>query len=304
MDALTSVSDVARVQDQPPAGSLISALHVLAVRTWHRLQMSKFKKTVKAALVAGACGVGICAAAKKFKLSRVVSDIAQSVEAVPFPGTRLYSFLAAKQLRPLYAAIADQLADSDSFHRLLDLGTGPGYLPIELAKRDPEISIIGVDEAPDMIRIANANARAFGITGDLEFRVGDPLNLPYPGRYFDIVVSVNVLHHWKDPLAVFEEVHHILAPGGQFWVYDYRKDVPEDVWAVLDRELSPMLKVALQFGPVASSRATYSEEALLDIAERSHFVDPVVEDQTLPLFGTDMPVFVRTILHKPTGNPE
>ncbi len=296
---LSPVPDAVCVERVPASGNLITRVLSLTVRAWHAFQMSNLKKTLKAALIAGACGIGLCAIARKLRLPRAVSDFAQSVEAVPFPGTRIYSFLAAKQLRPLYGAVAKQLADADSFHRILDLGTGPGYLPIELARLKPELCIIGIDEAPDMIRIANANARAFGINQDVEFRTGDPANLPYPGRYFDAVVSVNVLHHWRDPLSIFEEVSHILVPGGQFWIYDYRKDVPEDIWDSMECRLSPLNRLALEFGPVASSRAAYSVDQLMDMGRRANFTDISVEEETLPAFGCDIPAFIRLILHKP-----
>lgn len=260
--------------------------------------MSKLKKALKTGIIAGACGIGLCALARKFKVSTLVSDFAQSVEAVPFPGTRLYSFLASRQLRPLYAAIAEQIAAADGFMRILDLGTGPGYLPIEIALRNPDISIIGVDMSPDMVRMAQANAQASGIGKSVEFQTGDPVSIPYPGRYFDLVVSVNVLHHWSDPVAVFEEVYYALAPGGQFWVYDYLKNVSAEQWAALEEKLSPMLRMALQFGPIASSRAAYSENDLRKIAERAHFSEATIEKIELPLFGHPMPVFLRAVLRK------
>jgi SAM-dependent methyltransferase len=275
-----------------------------AERPWKDLEMSKLGKILKTGVVAGVCGVGLCALARKLKLPELVSDLAQSVEAVPFPGTRLYSFLAGRQLRPLYAAIADQIAGADGFERVLDLGTGAGYLPIEVALRNPETVICGVDRSLDMVRIAHANARVSGCGGAVSFEVGDTSSLPYPGRYFDLVVSVNVLHHWKDPLAVFEEVYHVLAPGGQFWIYDYVKHVPQKTWDALLEKLSPMLRWALQFGPIASSRAAYSEGDFLKLARKTNFVDASVEKLTLPLFGHDMPVFMRAVLHKPALHAE
>lgn len=266
--------------------------------------MSKLGKMLKTGVVAGICGLGLCALAKKLKLPELASDLAQSVEAVPFPGTRLYSFLAGKQLRPLYAAIADQVAGADGFQRILDLGTGAGYLPIEVALRNPQVVLSGIDPSLDMVRIASANARASGLGDGVSFEVGEAAYLPYPGRYFDLVVSVNVLHHWRDPLAVFEEVYHVLEPGGQFWIYDYVKHVPQKTWDALLGKLSPMLRWALQFGPMASSRAAYSEADFLKLARKTHFEDSTVEKQTLPLFGHDMPVFMRAVLHKPALHAE
>jgi len=268
-------------------------------RVFSGFNMSKLKKVLKAGVVAGACGIGLCALARKFKVSTLVSDFAQSVEAVPFPGTRLYSFLASRQLRPLYVAIAEQIAAADGFARILDLGTGPGYLPIEIATRNPDVSVIGVDMSPDMVRMAHANALASGVGKSVEFRTGDPISIPYPGRYFDLVVSVNVLHHWSDPIAVFEEVYYALVPGGQFWVYDYIKHVPPKQWASLEEKLSPMQRMALQFGPIASSRAAYSENDLHKMAERTHFAEATIEKIELPLFGHPMPVFLRAVLRKP-----
>jgi SAM-dependent methyltransferase len=297
-------SDAVCVEHILTSGNLITRIQTLCIRVLRIFQMSSFKKTLKTAIVTGACGIGLCAIARKLNLPRAVSGFAQSVEAVPFPGTRLYAFLAAKQLRPLYAAVADQMSKCDAFRRVLDLDTGPGYLAIELARRKRDLCIIGVDDEPDMIRLANANARVFRAGQNVEFKIGDPSNLPYPGRYFDVVVSANVLHHWRDPLAVFEEVYHILAPGGQFWIYDYRKDIADDMWDRLECKLSPLNRLALEFGPVAASHAAYSESELLDLAERAHFVDPSVEQETLPLFGCKVPAFMRLILHKAAHNQD
>ena len=260
--------------------------------------MGKLAKALKTGIVAGACGVGLCALARKLKLSSRVAEVAQSIEAVPFPGTRLYTFLASRGLRPLYSAIADDITGTDRFSRVLDLGTGVGYLPIELAMRN-SATIVGVDPSPDMIRIANANALAYGVAKEVEFATGDTVNLPFPGRYFDLVVGVNVLHHWRAPLAVFEEVFHILVPGGQFWIYDYRKDVPPETWESLETKLPFFQRLGLQFGPIASSKVAYSEPELLTLASKTHFEEPIIEKVTLPLFSQPMPVFIRLKLHKP-----
>jgi ubiquinone/menaquinone biosynthesis C-methylase UbiE len=261
--------------------------------------MSMIKKAAKGVLLAAACGAGLCALGKKGGIGRVVSDIAQSVEGVPFPGTAMYAFLAAKQLQPLYAAIAEQMSEDEPFRRLLHIDTGAGYLPIELARRDSSRHLIGLDESRDMIRIARANARAFGVRRSVQFRTGSPSNLPYPGRYFDRVVSVNVLRQWHNPLEVMEEVFHILEPGGHFWIYDYRKGLPEDMWSNVQCELPHLMKMALQFGPMASSRDSLDPERVMELATQSHFIHQGMDEMALPVFGCEMPAFTRTILMKP-----
>lgn len=264
-----------------------------------RLNMKTLRRIFRTVIAAGICGIGLCALAVKLKLSSRIAELAQSIEAVPFPGAKLYTFLASRHLRPLYAAIADQVVAEGHFERILDLGTGPGYLPIEIALRDRAVTASGIDPSADMVRIAEADARASHVTRSVEFSIGHPNNLPFPGRYFDLVLSVNVLHHWPEPLEVFEEIFHILVPGGQFWIYDYRRDVPPETWESLQARLPFLLRAALLFGPMASSKVAYSEESLLEMARETHFERPTIENPTLPLFGSPMQVFNLLKLHKP-----
>lgn len=261
--------------------------------------MRVVKKAVKVALVAGVVGIGLHAVSRKLKLPSRIADFAHSVEGVPFPGTKLYSFLAAREFVSMYKAIADDILTGDHFERILDIGTGVGYLPIELAQKGLGISIVGMDQSPEMTRIANANARAFGVDKTVQLATGDPANLPFPGRYFDLVVAVLVLHHWKDPSAVFEEVFHVLKPGGQFWIYDYRKNVPEEIWDTLLSKLSWLQKTLLLFGPIPSSKAAYEKQQVLVLAKRFHFEEIETEEIALPLFEKAMPVFNRFRFRKP-----
>ncbi|MCL6628310.1 MAG: class I SAM-dependent methyltransferase [Armatimonadetes bacterium] len=266
---------------------------------FQELKMRVVKKAVKVALVAGVVGIGLHAVSRKLKLPSRIADFAHSVEGVPFPGTKLYSFLAAREFVGMYKAIADDILTADHFERILDVGTGVGYLPIELAQKDREISIVGIDQSPEMTRIANANAHAFRVDKAVQLVTGDPANLPFPGRYFDLVVAVLVLHHWKDPSAVFEEVFHVLKPGGQFWIYDYRKNVPEEIWDTLRSKLSWLQKTLLLFGPIPSSKAAYEKEQVLALAKRFHFEEIETEEIALPLFEKAMPVFNRFMFRKP-----
>jgi ubiquinone/menaquinone biosynthesis C-methylase UbiE len=278
-----------------PAADLARAL------SWLRrnLTMSMFRRVIKGLVIGGACGVGLCAIAKKAKLSDRIVDFAQNVEGVPFPGTRLYAFLASRQLRSLYREIADEIADSGIEGKVLDLGTDLGYVPIELARKKPSLAVIGIDTSSDMVQIAEANARSEGVNGKPEFGVGDPTNLPFPGRYFDLVVSINVLRQWAEPRAVFAEVHHILNSHGEFWVYGYKKDIPRELWLELADKLPAHQRVLLQLGPAISSKAALGEDEIIRLAQEAHFEVVSTEDKCLTMFHECMPVFVKVRLKKP-----
>lgn len=237
--------------------------------------------------------------ARKPGLTARLADAIHSIETVPLPGTRLYSFLTAKQIRPLYAAIAEQIVRDEHFSRILDVGSGPGYVAVEIALRNPDASVFGIDTSSYMVDIARANAQLAKATKSVQFQTGDPQTLPFPGRYFDLALSANVLHHWKQPLAVFESVYHVLANGGEFWVYDYRSDTAAEIWEEIGRGLSFSMRTALQFGPMASSRSAYGPQQLLELARQTHFECLGVENITLPLFGRQAAAFNRLRLRRP-----
>jgi len=285
----------------PPFGFWKSAGYILgAIQrfVFGCKSMGKLGKAIKTGLMVGASGLALYSIARRLKLTNRIARALQDVEAVPFPGTRLYAFLAAKQLRPLYQEICREILEEKKFKRVLNLNTGPGYLPIELALQDNSIEVTGTDPSPDMVQIARANARAEDINEQIHFAIGDSSNLPFPGRYFDLVISVNVLHHWKNPVQVFEEAYRVLTPDGEFWVYDYRKDVPAEQFQALAKDLPFYLRAQFQLGPFASWQAAYDKEEMCRIASHAHFSDPVIEDCVLPLFGKPMPIFVRLRIRK------
>ena len=261
--------------------------------------MSKLSKTIMAGISTGLCALGPCGLERKYKFSRRLADLARSIETAPFPGTRLYAFLASRLLRPLYATIADEIVDLRHYDRILDIGTGVGYLPIEIALRDPKANISGIDESQDMVKIASSNARASKVGKSVGFARANATSLPYPGRYFDLVISANILHQWSNPKDVFAAANHALAPGGEFWLCDYRDDIPADVWESIRAKLPFRCRVPFAVGPMASSVTAYGEAELLKMAAEAKFEVAVLEQRTFTLFGQPMPLFNILKLRKP-----
>lgn len=137
-------------------------------------------------------------------------------------GAALYARVAPRILRPLYRRIASEVADLAGGHpvRVLDVGSGPGDLTVEIARRLPGASLVGVDLAPAMIDVARANALAAGFASRIRFELADAARLPLEDASIDLVVSSLSLHHWDQPAAVFAELRRVLRPGGSALVYD------------------------------------------------------------------------------------
>lgn len=135
-------------------------------------------------------------------------------------GSRIYDRTARTLLRGLYARIADDLVDVlPDGADVLDVGTGPGVLLTELARRRPDLHLVGVDLSADMVSAAQRNLSEFG--GRATAQQGDVVDLPFAAGAFDLVVSSFSSHHWDAPAAAVPELARVLRPGGRLYVYDF-----------------------------------------------------------------------------------
>jgi len=107
---------------------------------------------------------------------------------------------------------------------LVDVGCGPGYLVAVIARAFPGLRITGSDISEEMTAKATRNLAALGFGDRVEFRQGDVQKLPFEDSSVDFVISTLSLHHWSGPPRAFREIHRVLKPGGQFLVFDLRRD--------------------------------------------------------------------------------
>lgn len=137
---------------------------------------------------------------------------------------------------------------------VVDIGTGPGRVPMAIAAAHPELRVEGLDLAEEMIAHAAATAAAEGLPEErVRFRVGDAAALPYADGEVDLVVSTVSLHHWDRPAEGLAEVRRVLAPGGRGWIYDLghvlRRADPaglrEPMWGGLVGRLVPLRRLTV-----------------------------------------------------------
>lgn len=135
--------------------------------------------------------------------------------------SRFYDVMARRLVRPAYRRYAEDVAlAAPEGGAVLDVGTGPGVLLVEIGRLRPDLRLTGVDLSADMVAAAERNLA--GLDGRAVVRVGDVADLPFPDGSFDLIVSSLSLHHWDDPRAAGRELARVLRPGGGVYLYDFR----------------------------------------------------------------------------------
>jgi ubiquinone/menaquinone biosynthesis C-methylase UbiE len=146
----------------------------------------------------------------------------------------------ARQLLRLYATpdVVQQRAEVLALlaarpgERVLDIGSGPGYLVASLADAvGAGGAVHGLDRSAPMNVVARdlIGTRPWARIDD-----GDAVELPYPDGAFDAAVSTQVYEYVADIPRALSELRRVLRPGGRALVLD--TDWDSVVWHVADRE--------------------------------------------------------------------
>ncbi len=92
------------------------------------------------------------------------------------------------------------------FTRALDVGTGTALIPIEMCKRSPRLTMVGVDLAEHMLALAKRNVERAGLAARIELRKIDAKSLPFADGELEAVVSNSIVHHIPDPAHALREM--------------------------------------------------------------------------------------------------
>ena len=132
------------------------------------------------------------------------------------------------------AAFVARLCELGARGRMLDIGTGPGHIPLLVCARLPEARVVGVDLSRNMLALAERHRAASEHAARLEFRSADAKGLDFADASFDAVFSNTILHHIPDPTPFLAEAARVLRPGGALLIRDlYRPATAADADALV-----------------------------------------------------------------------
>jgi len=143
-----------------------------------------------------------------------------------------------------YDAMDHSEANQNFVHRLLeleadglilDIGTGPGTIPLLLCSQQSTCRVVGVDLSAEMLKLAEQHRMASGYAERVSYQTADAKGLDFPDASFDAVCSNTILHHIPDPRPFLAEAWRVLKPGGVFLIRDlFRPATAEQAQGLVD----------------------------------------------------------------------
>lgn len=103
--------------------------------------------------------------------------------------------------------------------KILDLGVGSGYLSFPIAKKYPDISIVGLDIVEKALKVNRAKAKEENIR-NISFITYNGIDFPFVDNEFDMVISRYALHHFPDIQKSISEVSRVIKSGGFLFISD------------------------------------------------------------------------------------
>jgi ubiquinone/menaquinone biosynthesis C-methylase UbiE len=154
--------------------------------------------------------------------------------------------------------------------KVLDVGTGPGFVAIEVAwlLQGTDCRVVGMDLSQAMLTIAAENAAKHGLNGTLTWREGDAKAMSFGDGEFDLIVCNDSLHHWEDPLPVFDEMARVLKRDGKCIVHDSKR-LQKWTARFVSRFIGLMIPADFRVHYWNSIQSSYTPEELQALLQRS-----------------------------------
>ncbi len=112
---------------------------------------------------------------------------------------------------------------------ILEAGTGKGYFTLALAWAGYKFFTLDISTAEQ--RLAMLNLMYHGLQQQVTFLVADVESIPCHDGFFDVIFTVNMVHHLPSVYKVCDEFIRILAPDGKIVLSDFN----EKGLAILDK---------------------------------------------------------------------
>jgi len=170
----------------------------------------------------------------------------------------------------------------------VDLGTGPGDIPVRVALARPGWRVLAVDASAAMLGFARRAAEEAGLAERVELVLGDAKATGLPAAAFDVIFSNSILHHISEVDRFWGELRRLGRVGAIVLLRDLARPPSEAAACrIVDRYASGE-SALLQEEFYRSLLSSYTVEEVagqLDRAGLAMLEAAMVTDRHLDVFG-------------------
>jgi ubiquinone/menaquinone biosynthesis C-methylase UbiE len=216
---------------------------------------------------------------------------------MPTFAARLYDNLTGiKGVNKGFEEIAEFIVEKGIQGKLLDIGTGPGRLLLEINKSDPTIELFGLDISASMLEVSGQNLKHLN---NVDLKVGNITNTNFPSDYFDCIVSSGSFYNWDNPVEGIKEIYRILKHGHTAYIFESFKDYDQKLLSTMLKEnlkgYRYIRKILSKYFLNRQLRMTYSLNEFDEIVRQTDFK---TQYKIVKTELGNLPIYVRIELNK------
>ncbi|MCB9595660.1 MAG: class I SAM-dependent methyltransferase [Sandaracinaceae bacterium] len=134
------------------------------------------------------------------------------------------------------ARIALELLAAVERPTVVDFGTGTAKVPVLMATARPDLRVLAIDPAKEMLRVASAHIAEHGLEDVISTAALDGRATGLPAAHYDLVLCNSTMHHLHEPASLLREMKRVARPDGGVLIRDLERPATmDDAWAIVKR---------------------------------------------------------------------
>ncbi len=137
------------------------------------------------------------------------------------PRYDLHNHVLSAGLDRAWRTRAVQSLSLPSGARVLDLCTGTGDLALAIVHQATDATVVGVDFAGEMLRLARAKVAGASLARRIRLVRGDATQIPLPDRSCDAATIAFGIRNVAEPERALAELARVIRPGGRLAILEF-----------------------------------------------------------------------------------
>lgn len=145
---------------------------------------------------------------------------------------------------------------------VLDIGCGPGDVPIRLARAKPSVAITAVDASEPMVRLTRRAVRSAGLESQIKVLKARVPGIELHAGDYDAILSKDLLHHLPEPGVFWDEIRRLAKKRMAVYVMDLFRPPTERRAREIVESISGDESAVLKRDFYASLRAAFTADEI------------------------------------------